>query len=42
MSVDFPVTVSGRIDRRLRTQLGQGGATIRVMTTNGGVTISRR
>lgn len=42
MQVDFPVTVSGRIDRRLRTELGRGGATIRVITTNGGVTISRR
>jgi hypothetical protein len=42
MRVDFPVTVSGRIDRRLRTELGSGGAPIRVVTTNGGVTISRR
>jgi DUF4097 and DUF4098 domain-containing protein YvlB len=42
MRVDFPVTVSGRIDRRLRTELGRGGAPIRVTTTNGGVTISRR
>lgn len=42
LSVDFPITVSGRIDRRLRTELGQGGAPIRVTTTNGGVSIRRR
>jgi hypothetical protein len=42
MRVDFPITVHGRIDRRLSTDLGHGGATIRVVTTNGGVTIRRR
>ena len=42
LRVDFPITVSGRIDRRLQTELGRGGAPIRVITTNGGVTISRR
>jgi hypothetical protein len=41
LSVDFPITVSGRIDRRLRTELGQGGALIKVTTTNGGVSIRR-
>ncbi len=41
LRVDFPITVSGRIDRRLRTELGRGGATIRAVTTNGGVVISR-
>lgn len=42
LSVDFPITVTGRIDRRLRTELGQGGALIKVTTTNGGVSITRR
>lgn len=41
LSVDFPVTVRGRIGDRLETELGQGGAPIRVVTTNGGVTIRR-
>ena len=39
--LDFPVTVQGRIGRRLNTTLGEGGATVRVMTTNGGVAIKR-
>lgn len=40
--IDFPVTVQGRLDaRRLSVDLGDGGPTIRVMTTNGGVTVHR-
>jgi hypothetical protein len=42
MRFDFPVTVQGRISRRLTTDLGSGGPPIRVVTTNGGVTVSRR
>ena len=42
LSVDFPITVSGRIDRRLKTQLGSGGPLLRAITTNGGVTIKQR
>ena len=42
ISVDFPITVTGRIDRRLNTQLGSGGPLIRAITTNGGVTIKKR
>lgn len=42
IDIDFPVTVSGRIGRQLRTTLGDGGPTIRVVTTNGGVKIKRR
>jgi hypothetical protein len=41
MRVDFPITVQGRIGRRLSTQLGSGGATVRATTTNGGVVIRR-
>lgn len=44
--IDFPVTVQGRLpggrNRTLNTTLGSGGPTIRAVTTNGGVTISRR
>lgn len=39
--VDFPITVSGQIRRTLSTDLGAGGAPIRVRTTNGGVEIRR-
>jgi hypothetical protein len=38
--IDFPVTVRGEIGRSLSTTLGEGGAPIRVKTTNGGVRIS--
>jgi hypothetical protein len=42
INIDFPITVSGRINpRQLTTTLGSGGAKIRVVTTNGGVTIRK-
>jgi hypothetical protein len=41
ISVDFPVTVQGRITRELAVNLGSGGATVKAMTTNGGVRIKR-
>jgi DUF4097 and DUF4098 domain-containing protein YvlB len=41
LSIDFPVTVQGDITRELSANLGSGGATIRAMTTNGGVKIRR-
>jgi putative adhesin len=41
VDIDFPVTVQGKIGRRITTDLGRGGPTIRVITTNGGVTIKR-
>jgi len=41
VDIDFPVTVQGRIGRRLATDLGRGGALIRLMTTNGGVDIRK-
>jgi DUF4097 and DUF4098 domain-containing protein YvlB len=41
LSVDFPVTVQGRITRELAVNLGSGGATVRATTTNGGVKIKR-
>jgi DUF4097 and DUF4098 domain-containing protein YvlB len=41
ISVDFPVTVQGRITKELALNLGSGGATVKAMTTNGGVRIRR-
>lgn len=41
ISVDFPVTVQGRITKELALNLGSGGATVKAMTTNGGVRIKR-
>ena len=42
ISVDFPVTVQGRLRGHLETTLGSGGAKLRAITTNGGVTIRQR
>jgi putative adhesin len=41
VKVDFPVTVQGEISRELAVNLGAGGATIKAMTVNGGVSIHR-
>jgi hypothetical protein len=41
VDIDFPVTVQGRIGRHITTDLGRGGPTIRLMTTNGGVDVRR-
>lgn len=41
MRIGIPITVQGRIDRRITTELGSGGPTIRVITTNGPVTVRR-
>ena len=42
ISIDFPVTVQGRIRSHLETTLGSGGPKLRAVTTNGGVTIRQR
>lgn len=42
MDVDFPITVQGSFRRQISTQLGNGGATVRAVTTNGAVSIRRR
>jgi DUF4097 and DUF4098 domain-containing protein YvlB len=42
VSIDFPVTVQGTLNRSISTDLGSGGATIKVRTSNGGVKITRR
>jgi hypothetical protein len=41
ISVDFPVSVQGRITKELAVNLGAGGPTVKAMTTNGGVRIRR-
>ena len=41
LSIDFPVTVQGRITRELAVNLGSGGPTVRAVTTNGGIRIKR-
>jgi hypothetical protein len=41
-NIDFPMRVQGRIDREIKTDLGSGGAPIRIRTHNGGVRITRR
>lgn len=42
MEVGFPITVAGLVGRKVSMQLGSGGATIRAITKNGGVSIQRR
>lgn len=41
VSVDFPVTVQGRISKQIALNLGSGGPMVKAMTTNGGVTLKR-
>jgi DUF4097 and DUF4098 domain-containing protein YvlB len=42
LNVDFPVTVQGQVRGTLSTDLGAGGAPLKVRTVNGGVTISKK
>jgi hypothetical protein len=42
MNTDFPITVQGRIGRRMSLPLNGGGPTIHVETVNGSVSLSRR
>lgn len=42
LNVGFPITLQGSGGRRISTQLGSGGPTISVTTTNGGVNLKRR
>jgi len=42
LKFDIPITVQGEIKHELSTDLGGGGATIRVRTTNGGVNVKRK
>lgn len=40
LNIGFPVTVQGKIDRKLSVDLGGGGPTVKVVTTNGGVRVT--
>src|SRR3954451_494969 len=40
--IDFPITVQGTIGRSFSTDLGSGGATLRVRTSNGSVRITTK
>ena len=42
ISVDLPVTIQGRIDREINTNLGGGGPLIRLHTHNGGVRVTKK
>jgi hypothetical protein len=39
MDVDFPITISGRLGRRISTTLGDGGPLVRIETTGGAIRI---
>lgn len=39
---DFPLTLRGRIGKRVEADLGSGGAPIRIATTNGGVRLRQK
>lgn len=39
LSADYPITVTGKIGRSLDTKLGEGGALVSVVTTNGGINL---
>lgn len=41
LNFSFPLTVRGEINRSLSTDIGSGGPTIHVETTNGGVNVKR-
>jgi DUF4097 and DUF4098 domain-containing protein YvlB len=41
LNLDFPMTVRGELGRKLTTEIGSGGPTIHVETTNGGVNVKR-
>jgi len=41
VTVDFPVTVQGRINKQIALDLGSGGPMVKAMTTNGGVHLKR-
>lgn len=41
VSADFPVNVEGRRTKQIALNLGSGGATVKAMTTNGGVHLKR-
>jgi hypothetical protein len=41
MELDIPITLQGKIGRRIETDLGSGGAPVRAVTTNGPLVVRR-
>lgn len=41
IDTDFPLTIQGRVGRRVEGTLGSGGPTVRLSTTNGGIRLLR-
>lgn len=41
VNFDFPVSLQGRLTKQIALNLGSGGATVKAMTTNGGVHVKR-
>jgi len=41
VNTEFPVTVKGEMTKQIALNLGSGGATVRAMTTNGGVHLKK-
>jgi hypothetical protein len=41
VNTEFPVTVKGEVTKQIALNLGSGGATVRAMTTNGGVHLKK-
>jgi DUF4097 and DUF4098 domain-containing protein YvlB len=42
LNVDRPITVTGRIGREIDTDLGKGGPTLRLRTSNGSLSIREK
>jgi DUF4097 and DUF4098 domain-containing protein YvlB len=42
LNIDRPITVSGRIGRDIDTDLGKGGPTLRLRTSNGSLSVRER
>ncbi|HEX4947106.1 MAG TPA: DUF4097 family beta strand repeat-containing protein [Blastocatellia bacterium] len=42
INLGFPINVAGKVEKSISTDLGSGGATIRLMTTNGGVSVKKQ
>ena len=42
INVDLPITIQGRIDREIATNLGGGGPLLRLRTHNGGVRVMKK
>ena len=42
INVDMPITLQGRIDREISTNLGGGGPLLRLRTNNGGVRVTKK